>query len=85
MDVKNYVLPVGTVVQERYRIEKHLGSGGFGITYKAWDTVFQVNVCLKEFFPMQFATRDVSVSTFGKISGGRDPKLFAQWKQRYLE
>ena len=42
MDKKNYILPVGSVVQERYRIEQHLGSGGFGITYKAWDNVFQV-------------------------------------------
>ena len=85
MDGKNYILPIGTLVQDRYRIDQYLGSGGFGITYKAWDTVFQVQVCLKEFFPMQFATRDVTVSSLVKLSGGRDSRLFTEWKDRYLE
>lgn len=44
------MLPVGTVLDGRYRIEKYLASGGFGNTYVAFDTRFDCQVAVKEFF-----------------------------------
>ncbi|MBR5686874.1 MAG: SUMF1/EgtB/PvdO family nonheme iron enzyme [Prevotella sp.] len=44
------MLPVGTMLDGRYRIEKYLASGGFGNTYMAFDTRFNSNVAVKEFF-----------------------------------
>lgn len=43
--------------QGRYRIDRMLGRGGFGITYRAFDTRLSLNVVIKEFFPLKQATR----------------------------
>lgn len=43
-------LPIGTVIKERYIIGGVLGDGGFGITYRAWDTVLQTVVAIKEYY-----------------------------------
>ena len=42
------VLPEGTVLDERYRIEKVLGKGGFGITYEAVNLFTDEKVAIKE-------------------------------------
>ncbi len=50
-------LPEGTALAGQYIIEKVLGQGGFGITYKAVDHTSGQNVAVKEFFPDAMATR----------------------------
>ena len=52
----SFALPRGTVVNG-YRIERVLGSGGFGITYLAIDLLDQ-RFAIKEYYPRQFATRE---------------------------
>ena len=64
------ILPVGAVLNGRYRIERHLASGGFGITYAAIDE-FGERVAIKEFFMRGVNQRDegstsVSVSNSEK-------------------
>lgn len=49
-------LPAGTRLGE-YEIESVLGSGGFGITYRAYDTHLNTVVAIKEYLPRDFATR----------------------------
>ncbi len=41
-----------------YEIQGVLGRGGFGITYLARDTNLDVNVAIKEYFPMEYASRE---------------------------
>jgi serine/threonine protein kinase len=49
-------LPPGFLLAE-YRIERVLGSGGFGITYLAEDTVLHKKLAIKEYLPVDFALR----------------------------
>ena len=50
----SYHLPAGTLLKQgRYQIEKTLGEGGFGITYKATDLTTSVKVAIKELWPEQ--------------------------------
>ena len=44
------MLPVGTVLIGRYRIERYLASGGFGNTYVARHIELDCEVAIKEFF-----------------------------------
>ncbi len=45
-------IPLGTLLQQRYRVTKILGQGGFGRTYLAQDTACFDELCvLKEFTP----------------------------------
>ncbi len=47
----------GTMLRGRYRIEKVLGQGGFGITYSALDVKAGQRVAVKELFPSRCVTR----------------------------
>ena len=47
---KRLPLPVGTILQERYRIVRQLGHGGFGAVYEAVDDEIDLSFALKETF-----------------------------------
>ena len=47
----------------KYRIERVLGQGGFGITYLAHNAVFDIDVAIKEFFMKDENERDGSSVT----------------------
>ena len=49
-------LAIGTRLGE-YALEAILGSGGFGITYRAHDSRLDISVALKEYFPASLAYR----------------------------
>ena len=49
-------LPSGTRFEE-YRLDAVLGTGGFGITYRAYDAHLDKFVAIKEYLPVEFATR----------------------------
>ena len=51
-----HALPSGTRFEE-YRLDAVLGSGGFGITYRAYDGNLDKFVAIKEYLPVEFATR----------------------------
>ena len=47
----------GTVLQEKYRINRVLGQGGFGITYDGTDLKLDRHVAVKEYYPTPIADR----------------------------
>ena len=50
-------LEPGTVLANRYIVGEAVGSGGFGIVYKAWDSKLETIVAVKEFFVSRLMTR----------------------------
>ena len=50
-------LPAGTLLDERYRIGRVLGAGGFGVTYLAVDQNVGLRVAIKEYMPGSDAGR----------------------------
>ena len=57
-DLYTMQLQSGTLLQGgRYRIISTLGNGGFGITYLAEQCMTERKVCIKEFFPKGYYTR----------------------------
>jgi hypothetical protein len=51
-------LPRNTILDGSYRIERVIGSGGFGVTYRAEDINLKTLVALKEYYPIEFGERD---------------------------
>lgn len=76
-------LPQGTVLAGQYVIEKTLGQGGFGITYRAKDHKTGQPVAVKEFFPDAMATR-TQQTTVMPFSGERG-ESFTYGKSCFLQ
>ena len=49
-------LTPGTRLEE-FEIERTLGAGGFGVTYRAWDRSLDRSVAIKEYLPRDFGSR----------------------------
>ncbi len=52
-------LQPGTRLANRYILGRVLGEGSFGISYIAWDSLLEVAVAIKEYFPASQVTRHV--------------------------
>lgn len=52
-----YPLAPGIVLNRRFRIAHAMGSGGFGITYRAWDQTGERWSAVKELFPASSVSR----------------------------
>lgn len=59
MERNQQVLTHGDQI-ENYTIERLLGAGGFGMTYKAYDRSLDCTVAIKEYFPSQISIRNSS-------------------------
>lgn len=51
-----------TILRGRYLVGRVLGQGGFGITYVGYDLTLDIQVAIKEYFPMGLAVRNSTVS-----------------------
>lgn len=85
----NYVpsphhLPPGTVLMERYLVGRVLGEGGFGITYIGRDLRLELKVAIKEYYPVDRATRNSSASLEVTNFIGPSAKSFERGKQKFL-
>ncbi len=75
-------LPPGFLLAE-YRIERVLGSGGFGITYLAEDTTLHKKLAIKEYLPVDFALRLKLPDVAARSRGAEDD--FKWGLERFLD
>lgn len=76
-------LQQGAMLQNgKYRIEKALGQGGFGITYLATQTVLGNKVAIKELFMQGVNDRQDSSVT---VSNNANSNLFAHQKRKFVK
>jgi len=75
-------LPLGTRLVD-YRLDAVIGHGGFGITYRAFDTQLAKFVAIKEYFPVEFAMRRPD----GQVAprGTRFTDDFVWGRERFLD
>ena len=71
----HYLTPVGNAI----------GFGGFGITYKCFDTTLGVVVAVKEFYPAGLVNRAPGECSVGLLSGDKQNQYQAQLKRFLME
>ena len=79
-----HTLRPGTILEERYRIERVIGQGGFGITYEAVNEKIEMTVAIKEFYCRDYTSRNVEESDEIKITSATEEN-FERAKRRFLQ
>ena len=71
------LLPIGTELQGRYRVERQLSSGGFGNTYEVMNIRFGERWAMKEFFMKGISEREGDTSTVS-VASASQPQFESQ-------
>ena len=79
-----HLQPNTTLQRGKYRIERVLGQGGFGITYLAMQTSLQRKVAIKEFFMKDFFSRDEVAFTMSVPTTG-GTKIVEQYRKKFIK
>lgn len=79
-----FQLKPGTILQNRYIIGEAIGYGGFGITYKAYDTTLSIIVAIKELYPAKLVNRAVGEKKVGIFSGSKTDE-YQNLLKRFIE
>ena len=78
-------LSAGSTLQGgKYRIEKVLGQGGFGITYEAEQVSLGRKVAVKEFFMEEYCNRDGDTSQVSVPSVG-SREIVARFRAKFVK
>ena len=85
MAAERIYLRPGTVLKERYAIGQVVGSGGFGIIYKALDRQTNTIVAVKEFFQSGLVSRATDTQHIILVASGRKDEFFEGKKRFYDE
>lgn len=82
-NINKRALPLGAVVHGRYRVERVLGEGGFGVTYMVTDMRENRISAMKEYMPVDIAARSPISETVYPQSGCEDS--YKRFCNRFLE
>lgn len=78
-------LKAGNLLNKKYRIEKVLGEGGFGITYLAVDMLLELTVAIKEYYPAGYVTRETAAGNTVIPFSGEKRELYEEGKQKFIK
>ena len=77
------LLPIGTMLQHgKYRVERHLASGGFGNTYIVLNTGFSRKFVLKEFYMQGINQREKDQTTVS-VSNEMNNAMFSSQLEKF--
>lgn len=79
-----YWLEKGTVLAGKYEIQDVISEGGFGIVYLGYDTVLNMTVAVKEYFPRRLATRNRGESALYIYKPASNEKRFEEGMNKFL-
>ncbi|MCD8021081.1 MAG: serine/threonine protein kinase [Clostridiales bacterium] len=80
-----HVLEPGMVLNNRYTLRRAIGEGGFGITYEGYDELLAMRVCIKEYYPQGFVTRDIRYNKTLTVTQTKFGDIFYKGKVHFLE
>lgn len=80
----HYLTP-GTILGNHFIVGTAVGFGGFGITYKCFDTTLGVTVAIKEFYPIGLVNRSPGEKQVGLLSGEKREQYKQQLNRFLLE
>lgn len=78
-------LKTGNILNKKYRIERVLGEGGFGITYLAVDTLLELPVAIKEYYPSGYVTRETSAGSTVIPFSGEKREIYEEGKEKFIK
>ncbi|MGI6012362.1 MAG: serine/threonine protein kinase [Ruminococcus sp.] len=84
MSTESYQLQSGAVLDGRYRVERVIGEGGFGITYLGVNLHQGEKVAIKEFFWKSYMGRSQRGTSEVFLSREEDRKDYDHQKKRFL-
>lgn len=78
-------LPNNTLLQGgKFKIVRHISSGGFGNTYEGVHTMMDTRVAIKEFFPKMFCNRDENTSHI-TVATQSNRELVDKLRKKFIE
>ena len=77
-------LPKGTILKD-YEIVGVLGTGGFGVTYKAIHNTLKITRAIKEYMPSSYSSRGSDNLTVISHTSNRDKDIYEWGKKRFSE
>lgn len=77
-------LQPGTLIHNRYRVEKVLGAGGFGVTYMVTDTRENCIAAMKEYMPLDIAYRPTGSKEVRPLTSENKP-FYEKFRKQFLD
>ena len=78
-------LPLGTLLQGgKYKIERYIGSGGFGCTYEARHVMLNNTVAIKEFFVKDYCNRDATTNRIYVATQSKE-EIIERLRKKFVE
>ena len=84
-DIQPHHLNPGTLLNNRYWVGAAIGEGGFGITYVGRDTMLDLKVAIKEYYPSGHANRsNLSSATVSSGTKADSIDIYEKGKKKFL-